>query len=70
MTTWGVYNLQGKLLDGTNVDGDDRRACRWFVRWRVDGCEHKRTFRAKGHAKTFRNQLLAAQGMNWDPDDR
>lgn len=46
MTTWGVYNLQGKLLDGTNVDGDDRRACRWFVRWRVDGCEHKQIGRA------------------------
>lgn len=67
---WGVYNLQGKLPDGTVVDGEDRRATRWLVRWRVNGRLCKRTFKAKGYAKTFRSRLLAAEGMSWAADDR
>ena len=71
MTTgWGVYNLAGKLPDGTHVAANDRRATRWFIRWRVNGTERKRTFKAKGHAKTFHSKLLAAQGMDWPADDR
>lgn len=31
-TVWGVYNLQGKLVDGTHVDADHRQCVRWFVR--------------------------------------
>lgn len=67
-TSWGVYNLQGKLPDGSFVDGDDRRAVRWFVRWRVNGRARKKSFKSKGYAKTFRAKLLAAQGLGWAAD--
>ena len=69
-TDWGVYNLTAKLPDGTHVEANDRRATRWFIRWRVNGSAHKRTFKAKGHAKTFHARLLAAQGMDWPADER
>lgn len=69
-TVWGVYNLQGKLVDGTHVDADHRQCVRWFVRWRVNGAEHKRTFRQKGHAKTWRDQLNKARLMGWAADKR
>ena len=69
-TRWGVYNLQGRLEDGSTVDARSRNAARWFVRWRVNGGEHKRTFRQKGHAAAFRDQLLRAQVMGWPADKR
>lgn len=69
-TTWGVYSIQGKLPDGTHVAGNDRRATRWFVRWRVDNKEHKRTLTRKGHAKTFRERLLLAQLAGHAADTR
>lgn len=69
-THWGVYNLQGRLADGTTVDARTRHAARWFVRWRVDGAAHKRTFKQKGHAVTFREQLQRAQVMGWPADQR
>ncbi len=69
-THWGVYNLQGKLADGTTVDDRVRNASRWFVRWRVDGNPRKRTFKQKGHASTFRDHLLRAKVMGWPADER
>lgn len=68
--TWGVYNLQGKAADGTHVAVKDPRAVRWFVRWRVNGGEHKRTLKQKGHATTFRNSLISAQDQGLEADDR
>lgn len=69
-TTWGVYSLQGKLPDGSHVQGTDRRSARWFIRWRVNGAEHKRTFRQKGHAATWLDHLNKARLMGWPADDR
>lgn len=68
--TWGVYSLQGKLADGTHVDASDRRAQRWFVRWRVNGSAHKRTFDRKGHAKTFHEALISAKARGLEADHR
>ncbi|RYC05635.1 hypothetical protein [Nocardioides zhouii] len=65
-----MYNLQGKLPDGTHVQGSDRRSVRWFVRWRVNGAERKRTFRQKGHATSWRDHLDKARLMGWPADDR
>lgn len=69
-TTWGVYSVQGKLPDGTHVQGNDRRSVRWFVRWRVNGAAHKRTFRQKGHATSWRDHLDKARLMGWAADGR
>ena len=69
-STWGVYPVRAKLQDGTHVEANDRRAVRWFVRWRVYGGERKRTFRQKGHAAAFHKELTKAQVMGWDADDR
>lgn len=69
-TTWGVYNVQGKTPDGTHVSAADKRATKWFVRWRVNGEEHKRTLSLKSHAKTFREQLLRAKLMGYPADSR
>lgn len=67
-TIWGVYNIQGKLPDGQHVAANDRRATRWFIRWRVNEREHKRTLAQKGHAETFRKRLVRAQLMNYPAD--
>ena len=69
-TRWGVYNLQGKDPKGGHVEADSARAVRWFVRWRVNGAEHKRTFKKKGYAKTFHKSLGAAETCGWAADDR
>lgn len=69
-TAWGVYNLQGRLDDGTMVDDKARLAARWSVRWRVNGNPHKRTFKQKGHAASFREELLRAKVMGWPADHR
>lgn len=70
MSTWGIYGIQGRTAGNTTVPDNDRSATRWFVRWRVDGMLKKRTFRTKGYARTFRDQLLRAQLMGWEADDR
>ena len=66
----GGLPVRAKLQDGTHVEANDRRAVRWFVRWRVYGGERKRTFRQKGHAAAFHKELTKAQVMGWDADDR
>lgn len=70
MTTWGVYSIQGRTSSNSTVPENDKTASRWFVRWRVNGELKKRTFPTKGYARTFRDQLLRAQLMGWDADDR
>lgn len=71
MTTWGVYNIQGKDRHGNHVAPNDKAAVKWFTRWRVDGgTPRKATFKAKGHAATFHKRLLQAQVMGWPADDR
>jgi integrase len=70
VTVWGVYAIQGRTPDGRTVAEKDKAAARWFVRWRVDEVLKKRTFRTKGYARTFRDQLLRAKLMGWDADDR
>ena len=69
-TRWGVYNLQARDKNGNVVDGKAKTASSWFVRWRVDGQLRKRSFRAKGHAQTFRDHLLRAKLMGWPADSR
>lgn len=68
--TWGVYSIQGKAADGSHVAGNDRSATRWFVRWRVNGNSHKRTFDRKGHAKTFHESLISAKARGVEADGR
>ncbi|MEP9362808.1 hypothetical protein ABLE68_07570 [Nocardioides sp. CN2-186] len=70
MSAWGVYGVQGRLPDGTHAGAGDRRAKAWFVRWRVDGRERRRTFRQKGYAKTFHDELTKAKLLAWEADDR
>ncbi|QYJ03508.1 site-specific integrase [Nocardioides panacisoli] len=70
MTTWGVYGLQGRTSAGHTVAANDKAATRWFLRWRVNGVAKKRTFTAKGYARTFHDQLRRAQLMGWDADER
>lgn len=70
MTVWGVYAIQGRTPDGRTVTENDKKAARWFVRWRTDDVLKKRTFPTKGYARTFRDQLLRAKLMGWDADDR
>jgi integrase len=68
--TWGVYGLQGKTAGGVHVSANDRLAKRWFIRWRVNGRAHKRTFDRKGHAKTFQESLISAKAQGLDADER
>lgn len=67
---WGVYSLQGKRSDGSHTTVTDPTATRWFIRWRVDGSAHKRTFARKGHARTFHEQLVRAQVLGLPADAR
>ncbi|WP_345527514.1 hypothetical protein [Nocardioides endophyticus] len=70
MTTWGVYAIKVQTADERTVADNDRRARRWQVRWRVNNELKKRTFRAKGHARTFHDHLMRAKLMGWDADER
>ena len=67
---WGVYSIQGKRSDGSHTTAADPAAVGWFVRWRVDGRPHKRTFARKGHARTFHEQLVRAQVLGLPSDSR
>ena len=61
-TAWGVYDVTPKASAGDVVA--------WQCRWRVHGIARKRTFKQKGHAKTWHDQLLRAKLMGWDADTR
>lgn len=67
---WGVYSIQGKRSDGSHTTATDPAATRWFIRWRVDGNPHKRTFARKGHARTFHERLVRAQVLGLPADPR
>ncbi|MBD3924315.1 hypothetical protein IEZ26_06750 [Nocardioides cavernae] len=70
MSTWGVYGIRGRLANGTETDSSDKRAKAYFIRWRVDGVRKRRTFRQKGHATTFRDELEKARLFAWAADER
>lgn len=62
-TRWGVYGVQDRSVENGGKLGKP-----WTIRWRVDGRPHRRSFPQKGHAQTFRDQLMRAQLMGWDAD--
>lgn len=68
--TWGVYNVRGRLKGGTETVASDRNAVSFFVRWRVNGTARRRSFKTRGHARTFRDLLLKAKLNGWHADDR
>jgi hypothetical protein len=68
--TWGVYPLHGKASDGSRIHVKDKSAVRYVVRWRVNGGEHKRTLKQKGHAETFYKSLISAQDLGLEADER
>lgn len=70
MSAWGVYGIQGRDAMHRTVAANDKSSTKWFLRWRVDGAAHKRTFRSKGYARTFHDQLTRAQLMGWSADER
>lgn len=68
--TWGVYKVQGRLKGGQETASGDRKAVSYFVRWRVDGRKRRRSFKTRGHANTFYDELLKAKLLSWEADDR
>ncbi|MEO9322259.1 hypothetical protein ABFT23_02130 [Nocardioides sp. C4-1] len=70
MSQWGVYGITALDAERRAVDFDSKSAEVWVVRWRVDGRGRKRLFKTKGYARTFRDQLLRAQVMEWGADTR
>ena len=68
--TWGVYKTQGRLKGGKETTGSDRKAVSFFVRWRVDGAKRRRSFKTRGHANTFYDELLKAKLLGWAADDK
>ena len=74
-STWGVYPVttnQGGAAAAA-ADGSAGKPTppkRWLVRWRVDGVMRKRSFVQKGHAETFRDQLIVAKVKGWEADGR
>lgn len=50
--------------------GATRDQRRWYVRWRVDGRDRTRSFKAKAEAERFRTQLQyhASEGTTFEPE--
>lgn len=64
-STWGVYNVCGRLKGGKETTASDRNAVSFYVRWRVNGKVRRRTFKTRGHARTVRDLLLNAKLNGW-----
>ena len=74
-STWGVYPVTTNQRGAADAASDGSAGKptppkRWLVRWRVDGDMRKRSFAQKGHAETFRDQLITAKVRGWQADGR